>query len=78
MLRFITKLFYYAAGILSTGALLIGTALAFSFLFSLPTYLLWNALVPELFSLKAITWLQAWGLNVLCSLLFKSGSKSSS
>lgn len=40
-------------------------------LFSIPVWLLWNWLVPEIFGLKTITWLQAWGLMVLCSFLFK-------
>ena len=37
-----------------------------------PTMWLWNWLMPELFHLPTITIWQAWGLNVLCSLLFKS------
>lgn len=41
-------------------------------LFSLPVMWLWNWLMPVLFGLKSITWLQAFGLNVLCGLLFKS------
>ena len=44
----------------------------FSFIFSLPVMLLWDWLMPVIFGLPTITWLQAWGLSILCSLLFKS------
>jgi hypothetical protein len=37
-----------------------------------PVKWLWNALMPELFNLKTISFAQAWGLMTLCSLLFKS------
>jgi hypothetical protein len=48
-----------------------------SFLFSWPVMALWNGcLVDAVSGVKEITWLQAWGLNVLCSILFnKSISK---
>ena len=43
-----------------------------SFLFSLPVYLLWNGcLVDAVTVVKEITWLQAWGISFLTSLLFK-------
>jgi hypothetical protein len=39
--------------------------------------LLWNWLMPEIFSLKQVTYWQAWGLLLLSSILFKGfGSKS--
>ena len=38
---------------------------------SLPVMLLWDWLMPALFGLPEITWLQAWGLLALCSFLFK-------
>jgi hypothetical protein len=50
----------------STG-LLIGLAL--SLLFAWPVQLLWNWLLPELFNLPEITFLQAWGLELLCRML---------
>ena len=41
-------------------------------LLSLPIWLLWNAcLVPAIDGVHEITWLQAWGLNILCTGLFK-------
>jgi len=49
----------------------------FSFLFSLPVMLLWNYVLIELIQgIRETTWLQAWGMSVLCSLLFKSPQKS--
>ena len=41
---------------------------------SLPVMLLWDWLMPEIFGLKEITWLQAWGLMFLSGLLFRSTS----
>ena len=44
----------------------------FGLLFSLPVMWLWNAaLVPAIPGLVQIGWLQAWGILVLCGLLFK-------
>lgn len=39
---------------------------------SLPVMLLWDWLMPQIFGLPEITWLQAWGLLFLCGMLFKS------
>lgn len=39
---------------------------------SLPVYFLWNWLMPELFGLTEITFLQSVGLSFLCGFLFKS------
>jgi hypothetical protein len=41
---------------------------------SLPVMLLWNWLMPEIFHLPEINWLQAWGLSLLSGFLFKSDS----
>lgn len=54
--------------IIAAIAVLIGLSL----LMSLPTMWLWDWLMPELFGLKEITLFQAWGVNFLCGLLFKS------
>src|SRR4051812_15848884 len=45
---------------------------------AIPVYFLWNMLMPAIFGLKAITFVQAWGMYVLASLLFKSNTSSSS
>lgn len=42
----------------------------FCLLVALPTYFLWNWLMPALFGLKKVTLWQAAGLVVLCWLLF--------
>ena len=47
-----------------------------SFLLALPVMLLWDAVIPAIFGLPEITWLQAWGLSLLCGLLFKSHTTS--
>ena len=47
--------------------------LLFSFLCSWPVYMLWNyCLVGAVAGVNEVSWLQAWGLAVLCGLLFKT------
>lgn len=58
--------------------IVLGIALGIALLISLPVMWLWNGLLPSLFGFKTVTWTQALGLSVLCSLLFKSSSSSSS
>lgn len=41
-------------------------------LLGFPIMWLWNWLMPDLFGLQTITFWQAIGLYILCSLLFKS------
>ena len=49
--------------------------LVLSFLMSWPIYMLWNGcLVDAVTGVREVTWLQAWGLTVLCSFLFKPSS----
>lgn len=43
-----------------------------------PMMLLWNWLMPEIFGLPEINFLQALGLQILASLLIKSTPNSSS
>ncbi len=44
-----------------------------SLLLSLPVYFLWNScLVGAIDGVKEVTWLQAWGLMILSSFLFKT------
>jgi hypothetical protein len=44
-----------------------------SFLLSWPVYMLWNGfLVDAITGVREITWLQAWGLNILANFLFKT------
>ena len=41
-----------------------------TFIFAIPVYFLWNALMPDIFNLKQITFSQALGLTFLTRLLF--------
>jgi hypothetical protein len=44
-----------------------------SLLLSLPVYFLWNeCLVGAIDGVKEVTWLQAWGLNILSGFLFRT------
>ena len=44
-----------------------------SFLLSWPVFALWNGcLVDAVTGIKEVTWLQAWGINILAGILFKS------
>ena len=55
----------------------VGIIVFFGLLFSLPVMWLWNiALVPAIPGIKAIGWLQAWGILILCGLLFKQSHSS--
>jgi hypothetical protein len=62
------------------GLVFIGAFIAavISLLIAWPVQLLWNALIPSIFDLRTISFFEALGLSVLCSLLFKSHSSSSS
>lgn len=51
-------------------AIIMGAAL----LWSLPVLLLWNWLMPIIFNLPKLTWLQALGVNILAGLIFKPTS----
>ena len=44
----------------------------YSALLSLPVMWIWDSFMPDIFGLNTITWLQAWGLSLLCGMLFKS------
>jgi hypothetical protein len=61
--------------IVIVGAIVIAIAglLLLSFLLSWPVYMLWNGcLVGAVAGVSEVTWLQAWGLTVLCGFLFKA------
>ena len=46
-----------------------------SLLLSLPAWWLWNnALVGAVNGINEISWLQAWGISILCNFLFKNSS----
>ena len=53
-------------------------ALGLAFLFGWVVMLLWNWLMPDIFGLKRVTYWQAWGLLILCCILFKDFGSGSS
>ena len=57
------------------GAIMVILGIGFfcSVLFAIPIYFLWGWLASY-FGLPILTLWQAWGLSLLCSLLFKSNS----
>ena len=61
------------------GAAIFGLAglVLFSFLLSWPVYMLWNGCLVDATGVKEVTWLQAWGLNILAGIMFKSSVSSS-
>lgn len=55
----------------------IGVLLFVSFLLSWPVMWLWNnALVGAIVGVNEVGWVQAWGILILSSFLFKSTSTS--
>jgi hypothetical protein len=57
------------------GTVVVGIAgiLLLSFLLSWPVYMLWNGcLVDAVTGFNEVTWLQAWGITILCGFLFKT------
>jgi hypothetical protein len=56
---------------------LVGFVAMYAVLLALPTMLLWDYVMPIIFSLPKITLFQALGLNLLCGILFRSRSSSS-
>lgn len=52
---------------------IIALVLAVSFLLSWPVMMLWNGcLVGAIDGVHEVSWLQAWGISVLCGFLFKT------
>ena len=53
------------------------TIIFFGLLLSYPVMLLWNGcLVGTVSGIQSIGWLQAWGIMILCGILFKPTSAS--
>lgn len=49
-----------------------------SFVLSWPVMWLWNnALIGAVNGVNEVTWLQAWGINILAGLLFQKTDRSS-
>lgn len=61
--------------ILILGAVIVGILglVLVSFLLSWPVYMLWNGcLVGAIAGVNEVTWMQAWGINILAGFLFKT------
>ena len=59
------------------GVILIAGFVALSFVISYPLMLLWNGcLVPAINVIEKVTWLQMWGISILCNWLFKINLRS--
>ena len=59
--------------IVGTVVVTIAGILILSFLLSWPVYMLWNScLVSAVAGVSEVTWLQAWGITILCGFLFKT------
>ena len=57
------------------GVLVMAVALVcvIGMLFAWPLMMLWNScLVPALPGIREIGWVQAWGIMIVCGLLFKN------
>ena len=57
---------------------IIAIAAVLGLVVAIPVMLLWNWLIPVLFHGPIIGYWQAYGLYLLCAILFKSSSSSSS
>lgn len=64
--------------IIGMAAIAFVSVVVLSLILTIPTWLLWNWLCPDLFGLPVIDFWQAMGLSLLCSFLFKSNSSSKS
>lgn len=68
--------------IVGSGIALLGIivyAFFFSFITSWLVFMLWNnCLVGSVAGVSQVTWLNAWGLTILCNLLFKTSAKKES
>lgn len=55
---------------------ILGLAIFTSFLLAWPVMLLWNGcLVDAVEGVKGVTWLQAWGINLLAGIMFGTNTK---
>ena len=58
--------------VLEQALMLIGLVILAAILFTIPLQLLWNWLMPQLFNLPMVTFWQAFGLNLLAGILFRT------
>lgn len=48
----------------------------FCCIMAIPTWFLWNWLMPQIFGLPQINLLEAFGMLILCEILFKNKSEN--
>ena len=61
------------SNIITTVVGIITLVLVVSFLLSWPVMMLWNGcLVGAVDGVHEVSWLQAWGISVLCGFLFRT------
>lgn len=70
---FLEALLIFVGGVVT----FVGAAIAISLLAAIPTFFLWNWLMPLIFGVPSLTFVQAVGVNLLCECLFKTRSSSS-
>ena len=58
------------------GAFVLLVLFGIAIVMAIPTYLIWNWVIPSIFQLPEITLGQALGLNMLSSILFNFNSPS--
>jgi hypothetical protein len=59
---------------IGVGVIAIFMVAIISIIAAIPTLFLWNWLMPVIFGITKITFWQAWGINFLAGILFKSSS----
>jgi hypothetical protein len=65
------------SNIITTIVGIIALTLAVSFLLSWPVMMLWNGcLVGAIDGVHEVSWLQAWGISVLCGFLFRTNAST--
>jgi hypothetical protein len=52
--------------------MLVGLIILAAILFTLPLQILWNWLMPTIFNLPMVTFWEAFGLNLLAGILFRT------
>lgn len=62
----------FIIGVISFSLIFGGIIIVLGLIWAIPTMLLWDWLMPELFGLSTITIWQAWGLNILAGIFFKN------
>lgn len=75
-MKILGDIFAFFVGLFGVFVAMAGIIVVMGLLWAIPTMLLWDWLMPELFGLSTITIWQAWGINMLSGILFKSKSKS--